>query len=57
MIDRSRMTEKVNFSLLRLEAKRALKPLAILAVGFAVTLAGVYYIIRTSTAGSAGPIR
>jgi ABC-type transporter Mla subunit MlaD len=54
MIDRSRLTEHVNFSLLRLEAKRSLRPLAIIALGFAVTLGGVYYIISHINGGIGG---
>jgi ABC-type transporter Mla subunit MlaD len=54
MIDRSRMTEKVNFSLLQLEAKRALKPLAIIALGVVVTLGGAYYIISNINGGIGG---
>jgi ABC-type transporter Mla subunit MlaD len=51
MIDRSRVTEKINLSLLKLEAKRALRSLVIIAIGFAVTLGGVYYIINNINGG------
>ena len=54
MIDRSRFTESVNFQLVVLEAKRSLRPLAIIAIGVAVTLAGAYYIISHINGGIGG---
>lgn len=54
MIDRSRFTEKVNFQLAVLEAKRSLRPLAIIAIGAAVTLGGAYYIISHISGGIGG---
>jgi ABC-type transporter Mla subunit MlaD len=45
MIQRDRLSERINLSLLRLELKRATRPLIVLAIGFAVAaLAGQYIL-------------
>jgi ABC-type transporter Mla subunit MlaD len=51
MIDRSRLTERVNFALLRIEARRALRPLLILLVGFVGTAVAGYYIVSHINGG------
>jgi ABC-type transporter Mla subunit MlaD len=53
MIDRARLTERMSLALARIELKRALKPLAILAIGF-VAAAGAGDYILTNINGGIG---
>lgn len=54
MIDPNRVTDRVNLSTLKLELKRARRPLAILAVGVAVAAAAGDYILNNINGGIAG---
>lgn len=54
MIDRDRLSERMNLALVRLELRRALIPLMVLAMGFAVAGAAGYYILM-SINGGIGP--
>ena len=54
MIDRSRVTERVSASTLKLELRRAIQPLIVLAVGFAVAGAAGYYIVNSINGGIGG---
>lgn len=51
MIDHSRMTEHVSVSLLRIELRRALKPLLVLAIGFAAAIVAGAYILTNINGG------
>jgi ABC-type transporter Mla subunit MlaD len=51
VIDRGRMTERLNLSLVRLEMRRAIKPLIVLGIGFAVAAAAGYYILTNINGG------
>lgn len=51
MIDRTRVTDRVNVQTLRLELRRALQPLIMLAVGFAVAIVAGYYIVQSINGG------
>jgi ABC-type transporter Mla subunit MlaD len=51
VIDRGRMTERLNLSLVRLEMRRAIKPLIVLAIGFAVAAAAGFYILTNINGG------
>jgi ABC-type transporter Mla subunit MlaD len=50
-IDETRITEHVSPSLLRIELRRALKPLVVLALGFAVAAAAGDYILNNINGG------
>jgi ABC-type transporter Mla subunit MlaD len=54
MIDRDRVTERVSASTLKLELRRSLRPLIVLAVGFAITIAAGYYIVDSINGGIGG---
>ena len=51
MIDRERLTENVTAETLKLELKRAIRPLVMLAIGFAATAAAGYYILTNINGG------
>jgi ABC-type transporter Mla subunit MlaD len=51
VIDRTRLTERINLSMVRIELRRAIAPLVILAVGFAVAAGAGYYIITNISGG------
>jgi ABC-type transporter Mla subunit MlaD len=51
MLDRRRLTEHVNLSTLRLEVRRALQPVAILAVGFLAAVAAGLFILNNINGG------
>jgi ABC-type transporter Mla subunit MlaD len=51
MIDRNRLTEHVNLSLFRLELRRAIKPLAVIAIGLIAAGAAGYYILNSINGG------
>lgn len=51
MIDRTRMTERISPSLLRLELKRATQPLLVLAIGFGIVLLAANYILSNINGG------
>jgi ABC-type transporter Mla subunit MlaD len=51
MIDREMLTEHLTPSLLRLELKRAIKPLVVLAIGFATAVAAGVYILNNINGG------
>jgi ABC-type transporter Mla subunit MlaD len=51
MIDRGRITDHVSPALLRLELRRAIKPLIKLAIGFAVAIAAGAYILNNINGG------
>jgi ABC-type transporter Mla subunit MlaD len=51
MISRNRMTEHVNLATLRLELRRAIRPLVMLAIGFTATAGAGYYILRNINGG------
>jgi ABC-type transporter Mla subunit MlaD len=54
VIDRERLTERMNLSLLRLELRRATRPLIILAIGFGVALFAGQYILNNVRGGIGG---
>jgi ABC-type transporter Mla subunit MlaD len=45
VIDRDRITERVNVSTFKLELRRALRPLIVIAIGFVIAIACVEYIL------------
>jgi phospholipid/cholesterol/gamma-HCH transport system substrate-binding protein len=45
MIDRDRITERVNVSTFNLELRRAIRPLIVIAIGFVIAIACVEYIL------------
>ncbi len=51
MIDRERMTERVSPSLMRLELRRAFRPLLVLAIGFGVAVVAGIYILGNINGG------
>jgi ABC-type transporter Mla subunit MlaD len=51
MIERDRLTEHVNLATLKLELRRALRPLVLLAIGFAATAGAGYYILANINGG------
>ncbi|MHB8695663.1 MAG: MlaD family protein [Solirubrobacteraceae bacterium] len=51
MIDRGRLTERINLSMVSIELKRAIQPLIVLAVGFVVAGAAGYYIVTNINGG------
>jgi ABC-type transporter Mla subunit MlaD len=51
MIQRDRMTERISPSLLRIEMKRAARPLIMLAIGFGVALLAAQYILSNINGG------
>jgi ABC-type transporter Mla subunit MlaD len=51
VIDRERLTERISPSLLRIELKRALRPLIVLAIGFAVAAVAGEYILNNINGG------
>ena len=54
MIDRNRVTERVSASTLKLELRRAIQPLIVLAVGFVIAGAAGYYIVNSINGGIGG---
>jgi ABC-type transporter Mla subunit MlaD len=51
MIDRSRLTDHVSPSLLRLELRRAIQPLIVFAIGVAVAAVAGYYVLNNISGG------
>jgi ABC-type transporter Mla subunit MlaD len=51
VIDRTRLTERINLSMVSIELKRAIAPLVTLAIGFAVAGASGYYIVTNINGG------
>lgn len=54
MIDRHRLTERVSPSLLRLELKRATRPLVTIAIGVIAAMAAGAYILNELSGGAGG---
>jgi ABC-type transporter Mla subunit MlaD len=54
VIQRDRMTERISPSLLRIELKRASRPLIMLAIGFGVALLAAQYILSNINGGIGG---
>jgi ABC-type transporter Mla subunit MlaD len=54
VIDHDRITERVNIATLKLELKRALKPLIVMAIGLAATAAAADYILTNINGGIGG---
>jgi ABC-type transporter Mla subunit MlaD len=54
VIDRTRMKERISPALLRLELKRALRPLMVLVIGFAVAAVAGEYILNNINGGVGG---
>jgi ABC-type transporter Mla subunit MlaD len=51
VIDRNRLSEHVNLATMRLELRRAIRPVVMLAIGFAASAVAGYYIVTNINGG------
>jgi ABC-type transporter Mla subunit MlaD len=54
MIDRNRVTERINLSSMKLELRRAIRPLIVIAIGIVIAIAGGEYILYGISGGIGG---